>query len=298
MRRRRHEERVFGILGFIQGERAIQPERAVPRASRFIDGIIEVDKPGDGWGPLDPLVTNRVVLVEHYSRAPGITAYVRAVAKLAHVVDEWWRDLDANHRKIALATASTTAAAAASTQSKKPAPHTDAPCPPMLLILSADRPRQVLAGLRPPPICPTGIWHASRTVLGDVTLVHVRGLPQRHPGVSVLRLMATPRTRAEAMTLLDALLADPDVLQSTKEDLLEELMSGAIQSTPTEHQTIIAQIRSEGHQEGRQEGRQETRNVLLRLARYRLDDAAISELESISDLADLEARLVELLGTP
>jgi len=99
MRRRRHEERVFGILGFIQGERAIQPERAVPRASRFIDGIIEVDKPGDGWGPLDPFVANRVVLVEHYSRAPGITACVRAVAKLAHLVDEWWRDLDANHRK-------------------------------------------------------------------------------------------------------------------------------------------------------------------------------------------------------
>ena len=128
------------------------------------------------------------MLVEHFSQAPGITSCVRAVAKLAHLVDEWWRDLD--------------------------------------------------------------------------------------------------------------------VLQSTKDDLLEDLMTGTIQSTPAEQLTIRARIRAEalqegqqkGHREGLQKGHQEGhREALLRVARFRLDDAAVTELEAIEDLATLEARLLELL---
>ncbi|MFH2007576.1 MAG: hypothetical protein ABI333_13405 [bacterium] len=169
------------------------------------------------------------------------------------------------------------------------------PCPPLLLVLSAQRPRQALSGLHLPPTQVPGIWHAPRRALGDIVLVHLKGLPERLPGASLLRMMVTPRTLAEAQSLISALLADPAVLQSTKEALMEELMNETIPSTDVEHKTLLAQIR-EGHREGLREGHREgLREGLLRIARHRLDEAAVTELETTSDLATLEARLLELL---
>jgi len=130
---------------------------------------------------------------------------------------------------------------------------------------------------------------------GEVIVVHLRGLPPGEPGCSVLRLMATPRSAAEASAGVDALLSDPGVINSTKETILEKLMSEAIPSTAEERESILTKTRREARAAGLAEGRAEGRAVLLKIARVRLGDTAAEELSGIEDLAELEQRLLALL---
>ncbi|MFH2007651.1 MAG: hypothetical protein ABI333_13780 [bacterium] len=157
-----------------------------------------------------------------------------------------------------------------------------------------------------------GIWQVQRRALWDLVLVNIRGLPRQLPGCSMLRLMAESTDAREARAAIDALLADPAVLQSTKDGLLEELMKETIPSTPAERGSILERIRAEGREEerqrsqkileriraeGRQEGRQEgTRETLLSIARTRCDEAVIRELAAIEDVETLRRRVHALLG--
>jgi len=126
-----------------------------------------------------------------------------------------------------------------------------------------------------------------------MVLVNLRGLPRRRPGCSVLRLMVESKDSQDAQAAIAALLADPAVLQSTKDGILEEMMAGTIATTPAERFPIIERLRREGRQEGRQEGMRET---LLRIARARCNEEVIRELAEIEDIDALRRQVLALLG--
>lgn len=87
-----HQERCLGIISRLLGEAHLVGERAVPRATRFIDAVAVIGGPVDGLRPILPLVLGRSLVIEHYDRGPGVPECCRAIAKLGHLVDEYWRD--------------------------------------------------------------------------------------------------------------------------------------------------------------------------------------------------------------
>jgi hypothetical protein len=276
MERKHHENRVLRIARRVAIERenkhAIYSEWAVPRASRFIDAVMAMEQPGSGWGPLIPLIDSRLVLLEHFSEPPSLSACMRLVAKLAHLVDDWWTDRKDGECWV---------------EGSDVTRHGS--LPPMLLIMSDGQPRKALARLRFEPGPVAGIWQIRRPEMGDLVLVNMRGLPMGQPGCSVLRLMAESTDVQEARAAIAALLADPAVLQSTKDGLLEEMMAGTIPTTPAERFPIIERIRQEGRQEG-------VRETLLSIARARCGEEVLRDLAEIEDVEALRRRVLALLG--
>jgi hypothetical protein len=268
--RRAHQDRALAIIATLEGEHSIEPEVAIPQASRVVDGVARLGEPSDGWGPIRPLVAHRTVLVEHFSRPPSLPSWVRSVATLAWLVDAWW--------------------------TKRPAPRGRAP---MLLVLSNGTPRTALAAIAElRPFGVPGIWLSPRPALGDLLLVDIKGLPPDVPGTSVLRLVATPTSRQQADAHIGALRSDSALVQSTKDRLLEALMDRTIPSTDEEQLSILERVRREGHREGRDEGRREGRDegrrqVVLALLAKRLGDDAARELDAAESTDELERRLAE-----
>jgi hypothetical protein len=298
MQRKHHEERVLRIVAWIEieNERAIWPERAVPRAARFIDALVAVDVPGAGWGPLGPMLASRLVAIEHFSEPPGLAACVRSVSKLGHLVDEWWTGRDAGVREAGVR--EEVGEAGEPGDAGEPggiggtsgfvwpvdaARHGSRP--PVLLILSNGQPRRALAGIGFEPGPVAGIWQVQRRALGDLVLVNLRGVPNGRPGCSVLRLMVESTDVREARAAIAALVEDPTVVQSTKDGILEEMMRETIPSTPAERGTILERARQEG-----------MREILLSIARTRCGEEVIRELAEIEDVETIRRRVLALLG--
>lgn len=265
MGRRRHEDRVIGIVQQMVGDAAFEPERSVPRASRSIDGIIDMGQPSQSWGPIAPLLANRTVALEHESRPPGRAKLANAVAKLEWLVEAYWLDPDRSGRV------------------------------PLLLLVTEGIPRWLRsAGCETPPWKIPGIWYSPRENLGDLLVVAPRSLPEI-PGTALLKSMPFPRSDQESRRNIERLQADPHVVQSDVRGVMEGIMSGSIPSTQAEQQSILDRLRDKFRVEGRQEGRRE---ALLDLARKRFGEDTAAELATIDDPDELEERLLDLLDSP
>jgi hypothetical protein len=240
----------MALLQTALGADQIVSEAAVPRAGRSIDAIIRVGEPTDLWGPLGPLVAHRTLVVEHEARAPSRRKVHAALGKLSWVVEDDWPDL--GHRGARF---------------------------PLLLFLSVSRPRWVERGaLAFEPWEIPGVYRLQWPLETDVVLVHLRGLPDA-PGLSLLRLMPTPRDAAEAAAGLDRLRTDPAVVQSTKDRVLEAIMNQQIPATETERWLTIERVR--------QETLREVARRLLAEGMERADVARLLELR-LDELPDLE----------
>jgi hypothetical protein len=260
MPRRRHEQRVIALLQTVLGPAAVHCEVAVPRVAHSIDALIDVGVPADLWGPLGDLVAHRTVVLEHESRAPSLLKLVTALAKLAWVTrDQWFRRQAPGHR------------------------------PPLLLFLSTGCPRWVTSGelgftAGPLP----GVYTTAGGLPLEVALVHLRGLPDG-PGLSLLKLMLTPRSPAEATAGINRLKEDPLMIESTKTAVLEAIMTQAIPATSKERRLTVESVL----RKGREEGRQQALRALLSARLLSPDQLAV--LEAIEDPVELERQLGELL---
>jgi hypothetical protein len=254
-RRRRHEHRVIALLQTVLGPGAVRSEVAVPRVAHSIDALLEIAEPTDLWGPLGPLVTHRTIVIEHESRAPDRLGLHTALEKLAWIIRDGWPRLRASGGRY-----------------------------PLLLFLSAGCPRWVRSGELgfAPEIVP-GVYRLQWPLPQDVVLVHLRGLPEA-PGLSLLKLMLTPRDPDEAVTSMRRLSADPAVVQSTKQRVKEAIMNHRIPATAKERWLTIEDVEGRGRQA-----------ALLDLARSVLPPEQLASLEGIDDPEELKARLVALL---
>ena len=247
------EDRACRIVELLEGEENVRSQVAVPRASRHIDQVADVDQPNPAWGPLRPALAQRRVVIEHYSRPFPIQAAVRSVAKGIHLADEHWAD-------------------------RRRGRH------PLLLFTVIGRPRTSIAalGLQPHAV-PEVHWGRYGNLL-DLLLINVRDLPTE---LSMLRLMAMPRTDEEARANLAALEADPNVLQSDKDAVLEEIMSETMPATPAERRLTVEAVREEGRREGHRVAKRELAAKLL------ADGMAPAK---VADLTGLDSKEVEQLA--
>jgi hypothetical protein len=224
MPRRHHEHRVIALLQTVLGPDALASEVAVPRAAHAIDCVLRLEQPTDLWGPLGPLVAHRTVVIEHESRGPSRMRVHSATAKVTWIAwDEHVRKVDRGRR------------------------------PPLLLFLSAGCPGWVAAGeLGFWPTGWPGVFRMSWGLQPEVVLVHLRGLPDA-PGMSLLKLMPTPRDDSESSAAIRRLKEDPSMLQSTKDRVLEAIMNHSIPATSKERWITLEDIRRETRLEERLE---------------------------------------------
>lgn len=269
---RRHQQRALAIVRTLGAE--VEPEFALPQASRFVDGLVIVGPPSDGWGPIADDVRDRLVVLEHFATPPSLAAMLRAIAKHAWLVDMWhqrrgprvrWRQAGRDHNP---------------------------PRPPLLLVVAGGTPRSALRSL--PALRPRapGIWCTSAPT-GDRLLINPRLLSPSTPGASILRMLLTPRGPIEADNHIAAVLNDPGLLQSTVTHLLEKLMDHTIPTTDDEQRSIVERLLKEGRHIGREEGR---RQELLDLVRAHSGDSKAEELAAIDDLDTLRSRVLALVA--
>jgi hypothetical protein len=254
--KRRHEHRVIAILQTVLGPEAVHCEVAVPRVAHAIDALIDVGEPSDLWGPLGGLVAHRTLVIEHESRAPSLLKLVTSLAKLAWVTREQWPRLQGPGARC-----------------------------PLLLFLSAGCPRWAVAGQMGFTAGPMpGVYTTTGGLPLEAADVHLRGLPAA-PGLSLLKLMPTPRSPEESTASIQRLKEDVTMIQSTRKAVMEAIVTHQIPATAKERRlTVEAVLRK-----GRQEGRQETLRALL-AARILTEDQ-LADLEAIEDSSELEHRL-------
>jgi hypothetical protein len=255
MPRRRHEHRVIAILQTVLGPEAVQCEVAVPRIAHSIDALIDVGEPSDLWGPLGSLVAHRTLVIEHESRAPSLLKLVTGLAKLAWVTRDQWPRLQELGRRY-----------------------------PLLLLLSAGCPRWAATGQMGFSAGPVpGVFTAAGGLPLEVAVVHLRGLPDA-PGLSLLKLMPTPRTPDESETNIQCLKEDHSMVESMKQAVMEAIVTQQIPATAKERRLTIEAVERAGWNKG-----------LLALAHQLLTPDQLASIETIEDPAELERRLVELL---
>jgi len=253
-KRLRKEDRACRIVELLEGEASVRSQVSVPRASRHIDQVVDMDEPNPAWGPLRPLLARRQTVMEHYSRTFSIQPAMRSVAKAIHLADEHWA-----------------------------APSHDRP--PLLLFTVVGEPRKAIAAMGLQPQQVPGVFYGRLGNLLEIALVNLRKLPRE---LSVLRLMALPRTAREARENLEALDADPTVLQSDKDALLEEIMSETMPATKHERRLTVERVREEGRREGRREERLAvTRELAVKLLADGMAAQKVADLTGL-DLAEVK----------
>jgi hypothetical protein len=221
-----------------------------------IDALIDVGEPSDLWGPLGGLVAHRTLVIEHESRAPSLLKLVTGLAKLAWVTrDQWLRLQEPGSRY------------------------------PLLLFLSAGCPRWVRSGELGFKVgAIPGVYTTTGGLPLEVAVVHLRGLPDA-PGLSLLRFMPTPRSSEESAAGILRLKKDPLVIQSTKNAVMEAIVTHQIPSTASERRITVEEVERRGWKKGRDE----TLRALLGSQLLTADQLA--ELETIEDPVELERRL-------
>jgi hypothetical protein len=251
MHRRKHEHRLIAILQAVLGPGALESEVSVPRASCSIDARIVVEEPTDLWGPLAPLVAHRTVVIEHESRGPTRAKLHTAVAKVCWIAVDEQKHIRAPRRR-----------------------------PPLLLFLSADCPRWIASGghgfgLGPLP----GVYRMDWQLGPELVLVHLRGLPGA-PGLSLLKLLPTPRDQTEAAAGMQRLKEDLAVLQSTKARVQEAIMTHQIPATSNERWITAEEVRHEAQE-----------NLRRELARKALARGlSVTEVAELTELTEEQVR--------
>ena len=83
----------------MQGESSLLREFAIPQASRLIDGLVVADNASEAWGPIHPLMSHRLVAIEHFSRPPAVPALSWVIAKHSWL-SATWRDRSREGKKL------------------------------------------------------------------------------------------------------------------------------------------------------------------------------------------------------
>ena len=127
---------------------------------------------------------NRWVMFEPFSNPPGWSELLGSVAKQVFAHEEWTKEPSANKT------------------------------PPLLLIISNGQPTSALekwrarAGVHPFADADgeiAGIWYEKHSLLAEIVLINVLGLPWDRPGVSALRLFALHAKKdAAALAAVDS----------------------------------------------------------------------------------------------
>ena len=265
-RTRPHQERVLACLQLIEPEAVLEPELAIPQANRSIDGVMRIREASECWGVLRASVSQRTVLIEHWSSPPSLSDLTTAHFKRAAVVEQWSLEKEGWPDRV-----------------------------PLLLIISNGQPRKALSGVKHLMGSSTrGLWVSPECTLGQTLLLDVKGL-ERRDGTSVLKLLRTPSDSGEILSNLEHLHRDTMLSTGVRDELLEVMMSQS-PFTTTEQRLTLKSLRDQARTEGIAEGHADGRDALLEMARRLLGERAADELARIETLDALKEALFERLS--
>ena len=276
-----HEER------FVEGARlgcATEGdyEVSVPRGAARIDAVFDVGGLGGFFGPLEPLMTHRVVGFEAYSGSLPHGWFADACLKAGWLVKRWRRE---------------------------PAPTRHGTRPPLMVVVAAGRfPWSARTALYE-PMAP-GIWRSRLGSEVEVILVELAAVPLEI-GTTGLHMLRLPSNHERAH-VLDAFIEDPTIDLEIRTNLKEAIMSGTFQASETEYRTVSERVRAEGFAEGERQGERrgerrglrrgieqgvaQARYSLIERVRTLLGDEAAASLEDIADFDVLSARAFEMMA--
>jgi hypothetical protein len=239
----------------------LHTELSIPRASRHVDTVFELEQAKDAWGPIRADVARRAVVLEHFSTPPGADELATSFLKGIWALEQWYRGRWRSRERR-----------------------------PLLLVLSVGRPRTALG--RWPCLRSTDVTGILRTTDWDldVVLVDVKGLPKQAGTAYLRHFDHRKEVRRENV---DRLQNDPAIETLERQRIVEEIMKNTQAFDAEERQLTYEAVLKEGREEGREEGR---KAALLDVARARLAPEVVEELEAMQDLDALQARLLELLA--
>ena len=276
MRWRKHQRRVFALIEAVENSNIVQDEVAVPRSSRWIDGLLAFSpQPSPAFGLVREVLSDRLMVLEHCHRTPGVRGSSNARLKHLWILDEWnGGSLDHGNR------------------------------PPGLLVLTGGRPRtllEMLPGAR--PYLGDGLFHQPNGRFGDILIADLKNLDPSIPGAAFLRLLRRPDPGEDPLERITALIADPNVPTLSKERIREVIMTEPNIATEQEQLIITARLREEGRREGLREGlreghreglREGRREMLLQLAANVVPRVDLDSLRELSD-EELYQRVTQLM---
>lgn len=254
----------------------IEPELAIPEASRALDAVFDVAEPSDAWGIVRADLAARSIHFEHYSTPPSAAELTTTLLKATWVLEQWTLGRRSSARA------------------------------PLSFVISLGRPVSALEHLGFVAEAIPGCYRARLGKL-EVLLVDVRALPRR-PGTSFLR--AFDDEEDVALENMRALFGDPTVQEPIKIAIREVMMaqpglwSEALRDLSGEE--LIELGRQEGFERGQQEGVElgrllALRDTLARLLQLRLGsvpEPLAAAIASCDDAAALERARDQAMSAP
>ena len=278
-RSRPHQERALACIQLIEPTVILQPEFSIPQATRQIDGVMFIGTAALEWGVLAREVSDRVVIIEHWSRPPSTGHLATAHFKRAALVESWALALIQHGERA-----------------------------PLLLILSNGHPRNALNAISHLEASSTrGIFASRPCGLGQTVLLDIKGL-ERIDGTSVLKLLRAPETDQEIVDNIEHVRRDAMLSEASRRRLLEVMMSQSpftdIEQKIT-YQSIFDKATNEGIQKGFERGIEKgiekgiakgRRESLLKVAHQLFAPQICAELAAVEDLDQLEAAVLKRLS--
>jgi len=252
-----HQDRALAVIVVAEGLEALHPEISVPQAAMRIDAILFMPSPSLFWGPIQGFLSDRLVVVEHFSQPPSQSKLALCGARYGMVRRQWFEERAQGSR------------------------------PPLMLVLSDGRPRRVLnqfmSWCTPHP----NVYHWTGSPIGEVLLVDLKRISG--PTTAAMKFMLYPNDPA-GRERLDALQRDVHLLEFY-ERMLEGIMNGQIPVRESEHKTAYQRAKAEGLEQGLEKGRR----ALLDVAAVQVSPTELRALEDIEDLETLQQALMEML---
>jgi len=257
---KKHENRVQNTFSIALPKAELSQEMSIPRGARRLDLVYDLQKEYDALGPLNQVLSGRIVLVE----AQSSTAYPVHVWS-ACVGGAWlaWKRLE--H------------------QGEESADHwgtlRDSRLPPVALVFApqvSPAAHSCVGGLRPWKV--PGVWATPEIdTLGGLILVDAT-IAENVPGMGLWHFMLMPDTR-DPDGRLRVLTRDPALPTLLKVSLTEAVMEHRIESNSKERRSASERIFSAGELQGE---RSAFLAVAERFFPERLD--ALREIENVEEL--------------
>ena len=95
----KYQAQIVALIEAVEHGADIQREVSIPRATRHIDIVLEMQTPSDAWGIFAPILADRSVLLEHYSRPPTRRQFTNALLKLLYAIELWQRPGELRRRR-------------------------------------------------------------------------------------------------------------------------------------------------------------------------------------------------------
>ena len=240
-----HQSRTLTLLEGVCGPNIVAVEKAVLHTHLPIDCLLAftlLQPPPRALGLLRPIVAERIVALEHFSRPPDRFRFATAVTKL-------WALLREHYQKTA------------ATRPKRP---------PLLLVLTVGHPRTALRMLPAQEVVPgLHLRYADGEV--EVCYLDVRGLAGG-PGTGLLKLLDhRPASRTEPIVNLRH---DPELDILDKEAIMEVIMNNPHVFDQEERRLSAHELYESGVEEGMEK-------VFALLAEDRLG-RSLSEREALA----------------